>query len=104
MNYKQGFLNSLVISLTTSLVQIAMCTLVGYGFARFDFPLKKPYNFHILLISQHSWRAYRWNPTIRQIRAVLPVQKILFVFFPVLPYTEQTASMRRHATGIPVLS
>ncbi len=40
MDYKNAFVNSLIISLTVSLVQIAMCTLVGYGFARFKFPLK----------------------------------------------------------------
>ena len=50
MNYKQGFLNSLVISLTTSLVQIAMCTLVGYGFARFKFPLKKLWFAFVMLV------------------------------------------------------
>ena len=50
MNYKQGFLNSLVISLTTSLVQIAMCTLVGYGFARFKFPFKKLWFAFVMLV------------------------------------------------------
>ena len=50
MNYKQGFLNSLVISLTTSIVQIAMCTLVGYGFARFKFPLKKLWFAFVMLV------------------------------------------------------
>ena len=41
MTYKTSFINSLIISLTTSVIQIAMCTLVGYGFARFKFPFKK---------------------------------------------------------------
>ena len=41
MNYKESLFNSLIVSLTIAVLQIAMCTLVGYGFARFDFPLKK---------------------------------------------------------------
>ena len=41
MSYKQSLFNSLLVSLTIAVLQIAMCTLVGYGFARFDFPLKK---------------------------------------------------------------
>ena len=49
MNYKTGFFNSLIISLTTSILQIAMCTLVGYGFARFKFPLKKLWFAFVML-------------------------------------------------------
>ncbi len=41
MNYSKAIVNSFVISLTIAVLQIAMCTLVGYGFARFNFPLKK---------------------------------------------------------------
>lgn len=41
MNYSKSIVNSLVISLTIAILQIAVCTLVGYGFARFEFPLKK---------------------------------------------------------------
>ena len=41
MSYKESLFNSLLVSLTIAVLQIAMCTLVGYGFARFDFPLKK---------------------------------------------------------------
>lgn len=40
MSYSEAIVNSLVISLTIAFLQIAMCTLVGYGFARFKFPLK----------------------------------------------------------------
>ena len=36
-----GPFNSLWLSLTTGILQVIACTLVGYGFARFDFPLKK---------------------------------------------------------------
>ena len=44
---KKGFpwldsmLNTLWVSLTVSLLQVIACTLVGYGFARYNFPLKK---------------------------------------------------------------
>lgn len=41
MNYGQGLFNSFIISLTIALLQITATTLVGYGFARFNFPLKK---------------------------------------------------------------
>lgn len=41
MSYGEGLKNSLIISVTIALVQVAMCTIVGYGFARFKFPLKK---------------------------------------------------------------
>ncbi len=40
MHYGEGLLHSFVISLTIALVQISVCTLVGYGFARFKFPLR----------------------------------------------------------------
>jgi len=41
MNLSKSVVNSFLISLAVALVQIAMTTLVGYGFARFDFPFKK---------------------------------------------------------------
>jgi multiple sugar transport system permease protein len=41
MGYGEALKNSFVISLTIAILQVAMCTLVGYGFARFNFPLKK---------------------------------------------------------------
>lgn len=41
MQYKVALKNSILISLTIAIVQTAMCTIVGYGFARFKFPLKK---------------------------------------------------------------
>lgn len=41
MEYSKTIVNSLFISVTIAILQIAMCTLVGYGFARFEFPLKK---------------------------------------------------------------
>ncbi|MBR6665306.1 MAG: carbohydrate ABC transporter permease [Lachnospiraceae bacterium] len=41
MKYGEALKNSMIISVTIALLQIAVCTLVGYGFARFEFPLKK---------------------------------------------------------------
>ena len=50
MNYGGTLLNTIVISCTIALLQIAVCTLVGYGFARFDFPLKKMWFACVLLV------------------------------------------------------
>lgn len=50
MQYKSAFINSLIISITVSIIQIAMCTLVGYGFARFNFPLKKFWFACVMLV------------------------------------------------------
>ncbi len=50
MNYKSALINSLIISLTIAGLQIAMCTLVGYGFARFEFPLKKFWFACVILV------------------------------------------------------
>lgn len=41
LNLNTSLLNTTVISLVTALLQIIACTLAGYGFARFEFPLKK---------------------------------------------------------------
>lgn len=41
MTYNESFKNTLITSLTIAILQIAVATLVGYGFARFEFPLKK---------------------------------------------------------------
>jgi len=40
MSYKEAFKNSMVISLTIAILQVVVCTLVGYGLARYDFPGK----------------------------------------------------------------
>ena len=50
MSYKQAVLNSLIVSLTVAALQIAVCTLVGYGFARFEFPLKKFWFAMVILV------------------------------------------------------
>ena len=40
MSYKEALKNSIIISITIAILQTAMCTIVGYGFSRFRFPLK----------------------------------------------------------------
>ncbi len=50
MNYQKSLVNSGVIAVTVALLQIAVCTLVGYGFARFEFPLKKFWFACVMLI------------------------------------------------------
>lgn len=50
MNYKKGIVNSAWVSLTIAILQVVVTTLVGYGFARFKFPLKKFWFACVLLI------------------------------------------------------
>ena len=50
MSYRQAVMNSLLISLTIAALQIAVCTLVVYGFARFEFPLKKFWFAMVILV------------------------------------------------------
>ena len=41
LDYWKTALKSLIYTLTITLLQLGICSMVGYGFARFDFPLKK---------------------------------------------------------------
>ncbi len=50
MEYDKAFLSTVIISLTIALLQVAVCTVVGYGFARFDFPFKKFWFACVLLV------------------------------------------------------
>lgn len=50
MGYGKTLINTLLISLSIAVLQIAMCTLVGYGFARFEFPLKKFWFACVILV------------------------------------------------------
>ncbi|WP_022755001.1 carbohydrate ABC transporter permease [Butyrivibrio fibrisolvens] len=50
MSYPKALVNSIVISLTIALLQITVCTLVGYGFARFKFPLKNMWFACVILV------------------------------------------------------
>lgn len=50
MNYGKTLLNTIIISLTIAVLQITVCTLVGYGFARFQFPLKNFWFACVILV------------------------------------------------------
>lgn len=50
MNYWKTLGNTLWISVTIGLLQIFVCTLVGYGFARYEFPLKKLWFACVMLV------------------------------------------------------
>ncbi len=50
MDFGKTLINTSVVSLTIALLQIAVCTLVGYGFARFEFPFKKIWFAFVLLV------------------------------------------------------
>lgn len=50
MTYAEALKNSLILSLTVSIIQITVATLVGYGFARFKFPLKNFWFACVLLV------------------------------------------------------
>ena len=50
MNYSKALVNSLVISFTIALLQVTVCLLVGYGFARFEFPLKRFWFVCVILV------------------------------------------------------
>ena len=41
MDYGSTTVSTIIYSLTLMLIQVFMCSMVGYGFARYDFPLKK---------------------------------------------------------------
>ena len=50
MNYSKGIVTSLIVALTIAILQVAMTTLVGYGFARFKFPLKNMWFAFVMMI------------------------------------------------------
>lgn len=41
LDFSTSIINTIFISVTSTVTQLFACTLVGYGFARFDFPFKK---------------------------------------------------------------
>lgn len=49
MNYGKAFGNSVFISLSVTVIQTAMCMAVGYGFARYEFPLRNVLFIFVLL-------------------------------------------------------
>jgi len=50
LKYWKILRNTLFVSLLASVAQVACCTLVGYGFARFKFPLKKLWFACVILV------------------------------------------------------
>jgi len=50
MNYWSSLFQTLLIVTSSALLQISACTLAGYGFARFKFPLKNLWFFCVMLI------------------------------------------------------
>ncbi len=50
MGSAEAFKNTFLIPLTVALLQVGICTLVGYGFARFDFPFKKFWFACVILV------------------------------------------------------
>jgi len=50
MNYKVTLFNTIWVSLLVSLIEVTMCSIVGYGFSRFNFPLKRFWFFCVILV------------------------------------------------------
>jgi multiple sugar transport system permease protein len=50
INYPESLLKTFLMALATGILQIAACTLVGYGFARFNFPFKKFWFACVMLV------------------------------------------------------
>ena len=50
LEYKDTLFNNIWVSVMVSVIQVFVCSLVGYGFSRFDFPLKKFWFFCVILI------------------------------------------------------
>ena len=49
LDYRDAFVNTFTVSLLVSLLQVAASCLVGYGFARFEFPGKKLWFFAVII-------------------------------------------------------
>lgn len=50
MDYKVALRHSFIVAFTIAALQVTVCTLVGYGFARYEFPLKKFWFMCVLLM------------------------------------------------------
>ena len=50
MNYKFTLFNTIWVSVLVSFIEVFVCSLVGYGFSRFQFPLKRFWFFCVILI------------------------------------------------------
>ena len=50
LNYKTTLFNTVWVSLLVSVIEVLVCSLVGYGFSRYQFPLKRFWFFCVLLL------------------------------------------------------
>ena len=50
INYRTSLLNTIWVSLLVSVIEVFMCTFVGYGFSRFDFPFKRFWFLCVILL------------------------------------------------------
>ena len=50
MNYNLSLFNTMWVSVLVSIIEVFVCSLVGYGFSRFQFPLKRFWFFCVILI------------------------------------------------------
>lgn len=50
LDYKHSLVNTIWVSILVSVIEVFMCSLVGYGFSRFQFPLKRFWFFCVILI------------------------------------------------------
>lgn len=50
LEYSKTLWNNIWVSLVVSVIEVFMCSLVGYGFSRFNFPLKRFWFFCVLLL------------------------------------------------------
>ena len=50
LNYKTTLLNTIWVSILVSAIEVCMCSIVGYGFSRFQFPLKRFWFFCVILV------------------------------------------------------
>ncbi len=50
INYKKTLFNTIWVSLFVSVIEVCMCSMVGYGFSRFNFPFKRFWFFCVILV------------------------------------------------------
>ena len=50
LEYKTSLVNTIWVSVLVSVIEVFVCSLVGYGFSRFQFPLKRFWFFCVILI------------------------------------------------------
>lgn len=50
LDYTKSLINTIWVSLLVSALEVVMCTFVGYGFSRFNFPLRRFWFFCVILL------------------------------------------------------